>query len=304
VRHSAALLAFLLLACQDKPVAPLSTLSPKPLPRLADEPARATAAPVFGDPLPNAAVAVMLEGDRARLGPDLIDVRTQAAAVLAALKGHAALLSPDADTYLAQAAPLLQALDDAGVATYLAHPNRAVAYRLLLKDEGAFESWITAPNPGNIRIIQRADGFELTTNLGKLPGFDPNGPSVPLREGHLDIAGLHLALGKLQERFGQARDLCVVPSFGTELRRVAEAMAADFTADGQAYFPELCLVYPRSRTRDGGAKGRQGMRDTASNPKLMRARHGAGGKSRSANRRASFSWMSLRSLPNRTPNDG
>jgi hypothetical protein len=179
-------------------------------------------------------------------------------------KGAPVLLVPDEDTYLAQVAPLLSRLDDAGAEVWLLHPGGEVAFRLVLRDEAAFGAWLDEAKPGRIRIIQRADGLELQTSIGKLPGKDPGGPTIPLRGGALDIALLREALQKLKGRFG-TEELCVVPSFGTELAKTAHVLSGDYSAMGEPIFRELCLVYPRPSLghpadgvhseADGGAPG-------------------------------------------------
>jgi len=82
--------------------------------------------------------------------------------------------------------------------------------------------------------------------VGKLPGPDPNGPTVPVRGGRLDIATARQGLSRLQQRF-HAEDACLVPSFGTELRAVATALTAFWVGPKEPLFTELCLVYPRPR---------------------------------------------------------
>jgi hypothetical protein len=95
-------------------------------------------------------------------------------------------------------------------------------------------------------VVQRQDGLELVSGVGKLPGPDPNGPTVPVRGGHLDIATARQGLQRLQQRF-HARDACLVPSFGTELRAAATALTAFWVGPKEPLFDELCLVYPRPR---------------------------------------------------------
>jgi hypothetical protein len=256
-------LPLLAAGCRDeKPAPPLSSLTPAPLPRLPGgaapapdagaEPGREAAyqvapAALFGEPLPAGAARVELQGGEARLGGQAhrVEDPTQRARLLAAAGGRV-LLVPDAETYLAQAAPLLAALEDGKVETWLAHPSGRVAFRLTLRDEPEFNAWLEQPVPGKVRIVQRADGLELVTNLGKVPGGDPNGPSLPLRGGQLDVAAARAGLEKVQKRF-EAPDLCVLPSFGTELAQVAEVLSATFRAAGEGIFPERCLVYPRPR---------------------------------------------------------
>ena len=80
------------------------------------------------------------------------------------------LVVPDADTFLAQTSELMEVLRDAAAEVWLKHPDAAVAYRLVLRDEEGFRAWLAEVAPGKLRIIQRSDGFELTTSVGKLPG--------------------------------------------------------------------------------------------------------------------------------------
>ena len=117
-------------------------------------------------------------------------------------------------------------------------------FNLVLRDEQGFQAWLAEVAPGKLRIIQRADGFELSTNVGKLPGPDPSGPSVPVRGGKQDLATLRRGLGLLKGRFTTSEDLCLVPSFGTEVAQAARALSGAYTAPGESFFETLCFVYP------------------------------------------------------------
>jgi hypothetical protein len=242
----------LLWGCPEKSGESLKSLAPPPLPALeqpaagagarggADaKPRGVEAAPVFGQKLPEGALRLKLDSGR-EIDPS------------AAASAKVVLLEPDADVYLAQVQPLLEALDDGGVETWLLHPAGGVAFKLLLRDEAAFQAWLDEPRPGKIRVIQRADGYELSTNVGKLPGPDPNGPSVPIRGGQLDLATLRRGLGLLRDRFKKAEDVCIVPSFGTELQKVALSLSSFFEGADDPIFGEQCLVYPRPPRKDGG----------------------------------------------------
>lgn len=254
------LLALLGLSCAEKKAEPLAQLKPKPLPRLqpalvsdgGEDPdawSRVEPAPVYGEPLPSRARRLRLSGHQVGLGSQVfsLDQPGELARLRAALGAAApVLLEPDSEVYLAQAAPLLALLDDAGAETALLHPAGQVAFPLRLRDEPAFQAWLDEVKPGKVRVIHRADGFELTTGMGKLAGPDPNGPTVPLRGGKQDIATLRRGLGQVQARFG-AEDLCFVPSSGMELSRVAEAVGANYLAMGEPIFTQTCLVYPRPR---------------------------------------------------------
>src|SRR5262249_14661413 len=147
-------------------------------------------------------------------------------------------------TYMAELAPLLAALDDAKVPTWILHPGGAVAFLVEPRDEAAFDAWLDETKPGKLRIIQRQDGLELVSGIGKLPGSDPNGPTVPVRGGQLDIATAREGLRRLQARF-KVSDACLVPSFGTELRAVGTVLSAFWSGPKEPLFDNVCLVYPR-----------------------------------------------------------
>jgi hypothetical protein len=247
----------LLASCQrEQSAPPLQALAPAPLAPLQatvgpdagrEAVYRVEPAPVWGDAPPPAGVRLLLEGTAVRTpgGRFQIETAEGRAGVLAAAGKGPVLLVPDADSYLAQVAPLLAALDDAAVETWLLHPGGQVAFRIQLRDAPAFDAWLHAPKPGALRIIERQDGLELVSNVGKLPGSDANGPTVPRRGGQLDVALVRQGLERLKGRFTTADALCVVPSFGTPLRETGALLAAAWTAPGRPLFASLCLVYPR-----------------------------------------------------------
>lgn len=234
------LLALLTLpGCEDRRREPLRATAPQPFPVLA--PAEAPVAPPA---LPAAPPGItVLEARAGKLtveGGPALD-----------LPHGQVLLAADEETFIAQLAPALAALDDQGTRLFLRVPGGGAVLVTLL-DEPAFRAWLDDGEPGKLRVIQRADGLELSTNLGKLRGPDPNGPSVPTREGRVDVDTLRAGLGLLKGRFKNARDAALVPSYGTELSRVAEALTGFFGPEG-ALFQTLYLVYPRrSALPDGG----------------------------------------------------
>ncbi|MGA9525919.1 MAG: hypothetical protein WBV82_30950 [Myxococcaceae bacterium] len=255
----------LIAGCREEPgPAPsLSELKPKPLPSISElvpseggagpeKLFEVEAAPVWGDEPPADAVRITPEGTRASVEGAVLDTNApEFAGELRAQLGEnrPVLLVPDADTFLAQAAPLLAALDDLDIETWLLHPDGKVAFKLRLRDEPSFQAWLDAATPGRIRMIHRADGYELQTAVGKLSGPDPNGPTVPLRGGKWDIARLRASLQALKGRFTQSEDTCIVPSFGMELQTTARALTAYYAAPRERIFDELCLVYPRTAAR-------------------------------------------------------
>ncbi|MFZ5445419.1 MAG: hypothetical protein ACOZQL_35840 [Myxococcota bacterium] len=236
-------LAMVMGACTEKkPDGPIPRAKPQPLEPLervlvdaGDERERlhqiVPFAPV-GPPVPRGAVPLRLVGDT------LPEVPAGDAPLL--------LVAENEDVYLVQIAPLLEQLDDAKREVWLAHPDAAVAFRLTLRDAAAFQAWIDEPVPGKVRVIHRADGFELQTNLGKLPGADANGPTVPVRGGKMDLTTLQRGFVRVQAKFKSAPDVCFVPSFGMEVRQIARAMSVNYAQPELPFFPSICLVYPRA----------------------------------------------------------
>ncbi|WP_439329015.1 hypothetical protein [Corallococcus carmarthensis] len=215
-------------------------------------------APAYGEPLPDDVLRLELSGDRVRLGTEtFLSARPQDAGRLAErVRGRDVLMAvEDADTFLAQVSDTLAVLRAQAAAVWLQHPDAPVAYRLVLRDEQGFRAWLEEVAPGKLRIIQRADGFELSTSVGKLPGPDRNGPSVPVRGGRQDIATLRRELARLKGRFTTSDDLCLVPSFGTEMVQVARALGGTYVAPEEGLFDTLCLVYPTPRPApDAGSR--------------------------------------------------
>ena len=239
--------------CEERSAPPLSSLAPAPLSPLGAagtdggaDPHRLPPSPVRGAPLPAGAVRVTFGAGEVRAGSSVASLRADAGvtSVLSAIGKGPALLVPDDTTYMAEIAPLLAALDDARVPTWVLHPDGSVAFRVELRDEAAFDAWLDDSKPGKLRIVQRQDGLELVSGIGKLPGPDPNGPTVPVRGGRLDIATAREGLQRLQARFHVA-DACLVPSFGTELRAVGTVLSAFWSGPKEPLFDTLCVVYPR-----------------------------------------------------------
>lgn len=230
---------FLLVGCTERKAESIPRATPKPLEPLVrvtvdagdERDALHEVVPFnpVGPALPEGAANVALAGEKT---------------AIPAGEG-AVLLVPDEDTFVAQLGATFAALDDARREVWLKHPDAAIAFKVKLRDAPSFQAWIDEPVPGKVRVIQRGDGFELQTNLGKLPGDDPNGPTVPVRGGKMDLTTLQKGFGLVQAKFKAAPDVCFVPSYGMELAKVARAMAVNYAAADSAYFNELCLVYPR-----------------------------------------------------------
>jgi len=199
-RFAVGWLLALAAACAEKtePGGSPRPLAPAPLvpvvgradaggPEDGDPASRIAPAPVLGEEPPAKAIELAIDGRHARLGDEdhPLDSGEAIRRLRPRLEAHRpVLLVARGDAFLAQAAPVLEALDRAGAEVWLQHPSESrVAFPVLLRDEAAFQRWLDEPKPGKIRVIQRADGFELMTNIGKLPGADPNGPTAPIRGG-------------------------------------------------------------------------------------------------------------------------
>lgn len=233
--------AMLLVGCKgDRPAAAGDKPKPveqfKPLTNESDDTFKVAPFTPAGPPLPE-------EAERIELNADIGAERS----------APKVLLVPLGDTYLAQVTPLLAALDDAGAEVWLKHPEGSFAYPIKLRDEKAWQQWIDEPVPGKLRIIHRADGFEVQTNMGKLPGGDPNGPSVPVRGGRMDLPTLRKGFERVRQRFKDAPDVCFAPSMGMAMSDVIAALAANYPTADAPIFSQLCLVYPRPRSRDAGS---------------------------------------------------
>ncbi len=230
-----------LVACSEKKATPIPRAQPQPLEPLERVVADAgddrdrlfdvVPLPPVGPPPPAGATVVTLEGD---VLPEI------------PATGVLLLVAANPEVYLSQVAPLLEKLADTKREVWLKHPDADIAFQLTLRDAAQFQTWLDEPVPGKLRVIHRADGFELQTNLGKLPGGDPNGPTVPVRGGKMDLTTLQRGFGRIQARFKAAPDLCFLPSFGMELHQVARAMAANYVKPDNAFFNSICLVYPRA----------------------------------------------------------
>jgi hypothetical protein len=201
----------------------------------------------WGDELPKSLQRVRIEAASISIGERKVNrAESWSRTVLQALGGGecAVLLESDPERYLADLSESLALLANADCEVWIRHPDAPVGFKVKLRDNGQFERWLKEPKPGKIRVIQRADGLELQTSVGKMAGVDPNGPTVPTRGGQLDIARLRRGLERLKERFSNAPDSCLVPSYGTELRSIARALSGYYRGQGERIFDELCLVYP------------------------------------------------------------
>jgi hypothetical protein len=202
---------------------------------------RVVPVPPVGPKLPEGATLVRFADDKPMVNGAPLDLG----------KVQGPLVIDPGETYFAQVFDFFAKADDQKLEVWLKHPDAPVAIRLTLRDEVQFQRWLDEPVPGKLRVIHRQDGFELQTNMGKLPGGDPKGPTVPVRGGHLDLKTFQKGLGRIKARFDDAPDYCVMPSFGMDLSQVARAMAANYQSEDKAWFAETCIVFHRAG-QDGG----------------------------------------------------
>ncbi len=199
-----------------------------------------------GDPAPSDALRIQVTGETL-VGTTLADLSTRLT------PQSVVVVAFDADTWLAQTLPLLALLDDSGAQVWLQSPDvPSIAWPVKLRDEANFNTWLDEGVAGKLRIIQRADGFELQTNMGKLAGADPKGPTVPTRGGSLDLVTLQKGLDRVKQRFTAAPDVCFMPSYATAFHDATRAIAANWLSKESVVFAQACLVYPRPAVRDAG----------------------------------------------------
>ncbi|MBX7117325.1 MAG: hypothetical protein K1X64_23625 [Myxococcaceae bacterium] len=232
------------------PLAPLNAARPEGLDASVDEREQLhviVPLKVQGEKIPAQGEKLTLDDGKCTVGGEsfTLDAAADVAKLKNKLKPGVQLLTAHGDTYMAQVAPLLALLEEVGAEVWFLHPDEAVAYPVKLRDEKQFGEWIDEPVPGKLRVVQRSDGFELTTNMGKLPGLDPNGPTVPPRGGQMDLSTLQNGFVKIKGRFKDAPDVCFLPSYGTPLNDTIRAFSANFEKGDEAIFKQLCLVFPR-----------------------------------------------------------
>jgi hypothetical protein len=236
------------------PLAPLNAARPEAIDAAIDERERLhiiVPLTVLGSTVPGNASRLTLDNGKCVLQGQSFDaeVPEQMQQLKSKLTAGPVLVTAVGETYMAQAAPVLTVLRDARAEVWLAHPDANLAYQVTLRDEPAFAAWLDDPVPGKLRVIQRSDGFELTTNMGKLPGGDANGPTVTPRGGQMDLKTLQNGLIKIKGRFKNAPDLCFMPSYATALNDTVRAIAANYEKSDEGIFKEVCVVFPRPREK-------------------------------------------------------
>lgn len=88
-------------------------------------------------------------------------------------------------------------------------------------------AWMDAATPlAKVRLMVRADGMEVVTVRGKIPGPDRYGPSVPTRRGAHDFPALAAALARLAAHLPQEDEAALLASPRTPFQTAAQALAA------------------------------------------------------------------------------
>ena len=98
---------------------------------------------------------------------------------------------------------------------------------VLPQPAAALGGWMDAEKPlAKIRLMVRADGMEVVTVRGKIPGPDRFGPSVPTKGGKHDLALLAQSLARLAAHLPQEREAALLASPQTSAQTVAAALDA------------------------------------------------------------------------------
>lgn len=98
---------------------------------------------------------------------------------------------------------------------------------VLPRPAAALGAWMDAERPlAKIRLMVRADGMEVVTARGKIPGPDRYGPSIPTKDGRHDAALLSQSLARLAAYFPEERDAALLASPQTAAQTVATALDA------------------------------------------------------------------------------
>lgn len=168
---------------------------------------------------------------------------------LGALRGKDLVLELDEKLRMADLsaafAALGEALEDGDqvcLAVFDGKERRCVPFRPFSGDD--FGAWLDAEKPlGKIRIVMRADGLEVVTDRGKVPGPDRYGPSLPSPGARPDYAGVEDASRKLRARFRDEDTAGLVPSASIPVAQAARVLSLLNGPQGER-FEKTFLVYP------------------------------------------------------------
>ena len=120
--------------------------------------------------------------------------------------------------------------------------RRCVPLRPFSGDE--FSAWLDADKPlGKIRVIMRADGLEVVTDRGKVPGPDRFGPSLPSVGTRPDFEALDTVISRIKARFPDEPEAGLAASPSISVAQAARVLAL-LNGPGGCRFEETFLVYP------------------------------------------------------------
>ena len=136
---------------------------------------------------------------------------------------EASLLVAELSRPLGQVAAILGSGET--VCLRVAAAGQARCLDVLPRPASALGPWMDAERPlAKIRLMVRADGMEIVTARGKIPGPDRYGPSVPTKGGRHDAALLSQSLAKLAAYFPDENHVALLASPQTSAQTVAMAL--------------------------------------------------------------------------------
>ncbi|MDR0965348.1 MAG: hypothetical protein LBM75_02375 [Myxococcales bacterium] len=107
----------------------------------------------------------------------------------------------------------------------------------------ALGAWMDAEKPlAKIRLMVRADGMEVVTVRGKIPGPDRYGPSIPTKSGSHDFNLLASSLAKLAAFLPSENEAALLSSPRTTAQTAARALGALGNAS-EEQFEKLVFIY-------------------------------------------------------------
>ncbi len=167
---------------------------------------------------------VLPSGERCPLSgacPSLMALRGQPIAV----DLEASLMVAELSVPLSQIALILGREET--ICLRVAAQGEARCLDVLPRPAAALGGWMDAEKPlAKIRLMVRADGMEVVTVRGKIPGPDRFGPSVPTKGGRHDWALLAQSLARLAAHLSQEREAALLASPQTSAQTVAAALDA------------------------------------------------------------------------------
>lgn len=157
---------------------------------------------------------------------------TGACPALQALRGQSLAVEFEAGLLVAELARPLRLIAE------LLEPNETLCLRVSSAGHArcldvrprpaeALGDWMDADKPlAKIRLMVRADGMEIVTVRGKIPGPDRYGPSVPTKGGGHDFDLLVVSLSKLAIHLSEENEAALLASPQTTAQTAARALGA------------------------------------------------------------------------------